>query len=68
MSSNTATYAGDVGNDKTAIVKTTGSSGSGTPAVEITVDMGAVAITKQAVTLLIERCTQRIIEDLFPEA
>lgn len=66
--SNRALYSKDIGGDKTTVTKTTDSSGSGTPAVQIIVDQGATALTKAQVQLAIEYCTQRIIEDLFPEA
>lgn len=66
--SNRALYSDDIGGDKTTVVKTTDSSGSGTPAVQVIVDQGAVAISKAAVLISLENIIQRITEDTYPEA
>ncbi len=66
--SNRAIYTDAVGGDKTGVVKTTDSSGDNSFAVQVIVDQGATALTKEQVLLCLDRITQRIVEDTFPEA
>jgi hypothetical protein len=66
--SNRALYTDAIGGDKTTVVKTTDTSGDNSFAVQVIVDQGATAITKQGVMNSLECISQRIIEDLFPEA
>lgn len=66
--SNRALYTDSIGGDKTTVVKTTDSSGDGSFAVQVIVDQGAVAVTKQGVMNSLALIGQRIVEDLFPEA
>jgi hypothetical protein len=65
--SNRAIYTKAVGGDKTKVVKTTDASGDNSFAVQVIVDQGATALTKQTVLNSMDYITQRIVEDLFPE-
>lgn len=67
--SNRAIYTKAVGGDKTAVVKTTDTSGDNSFAVQVIVDQGATALTdKERILNQLDYIRQRIVEDTFPEA
>jgi hypothetical protein len=66
--SNRALYSDSIGGDKTSVTKTTDASGTGTPAVQVIVDVGGTAISKDRALLSLDLIRQRIVEDVWPPA